>query len=79
MANERVKSSSGRDDFWRMAAMSAASVATVIGFYTPGYGLAAICFILTLCLGALNEIWQRAEGIRFMMELKLDREGAFGE
>jgi hypothetical protein len=74
MAGGTVKSSRGKDDFWRSVAIGAASVACVLSFSYPAYGMAIIALILTLCLTVLNEIWLRVEAIRFMMEFKLDRE-----
>lgn len=78
MGNGSVKSSYRKDDFRRTVSISIAAAAAGVSFYYPEYGVPAVCVILSLCLATLNEIWQRAEGIRFMMELKLDHEGAFG-
>jgi hypothetical protein len=67
-------SSRDKDDVLRTISISVASVACVASFCYPGYGMGAVAVILTLCLSTLNEIWQRAEALRFMMESRLDRD-----
>jgi hypothetical protein len=72
------KSSHEKDNTVRSFLASFAGMAIVVAFLYPAYGLAAVCVVLSICVVALHEIWRRAEAIRFMMELKLDREGMFG-
>ena len=78
MRNGSVTSWRSKDDLWRTLSVSVAAMACMVSFYFPGHAVTAAILVLGLCLAALNEIWQRLEAIRFMMELRLDREGAFG-
>ena len=75
MGNEMVKSTRERDNFWRALSIFVALGACVASFYYADYALTAACIVLSLCLAALNAIWQRVEAIRFMMELRLVRDG----
>jgi hypothetical protein len=76
--NVSVKSSHEKDATARSFLASFAGMAIAGAILYPDYGFAAVCVVLSLCLSALHEIWRRAEAIRFMMEIKLDREGMFG-
>jgi uncharacterized membrane protein YoaK (UPF0700 family) len=75
--NVSIKSSQEKDDTACSFLASFTGMAILVAFLYPAYGLAAVCVVLAICVVALHEIWRRAEAIRFMMELKLDREGMF--